>query len=186
MKASCRLNPNKGKRAGQPALSRGLYTNVTECGCFSVHADKLFKVPGCHVIVPRPAAPTPPTPPLLLLTLCPTLFQPTVRQTQKQENAMLFSLSLFLGCGLSLPHFSPQPNTTASCGNKRRRRYCGDKQSWSAAKNKSWRRRATPPSFSPLCFSDPPLLSSSYSRSRSTYCHFLLFRFPFSKLWCVQ
>lgn len=46
MNASCHLNPNKGIRAGQPALSRGLYTNVTECGCFSVYADKLFKVLG--------------------------------------------------------------------------------------------------------------------------------------------
>lgn len=46
MNASCHLNPNKGIRAGQPALSRGLYTNVTECACFSVCADKLFKVPG--------------------------------------------------------------------------------------------------------------------------------------------
>lgn len=183
MKASCRLNPNKGKRAGQPALSRGLYTNVTECGCFSVHADKLFKVPGCHVIVPRPAAPTPP---LLLLTLCLTLFQPTVRQTQKQENAMLFFSLFFWAVGYRCLTSLRSPTRRRPVANKRRRRYCGDKQSWSAAKNKSWRRRATPPSFSPLCFSDPPLLSSSYSRSRSTYCHFLLFRFPFSKLWCVQ
>lgn len=47
---------------------------------------------GCHVIVPPSAAPTPP---LLLLTLCLMLFQRTVRQTQKQKNAKLFSLYFF-------------------------------------------------------------------------------------------
>lgn len=122
------------------------------------------KCRGCHVIVPSSAAPTPP---LLLLTLCLMLFQRTVRQTQKQENAELF-FSLFLGCGPSLPHFSAQPNVTPLCSNKLRR-YCGDKQSWSAAKNNSRRRRATPPFFSPLWFSDPPLLTSPHSLSRSTF-----------------
>lgn len=54
MNASCHLNPNKGIWAGQQALSRGLYTNVTESSCFSVCADKLFKVLGMSVIVPSP------------------------------------------------------------------------------------------------------------------------------------
>ena len=60
MNASCYLNPNKGIWAGQPALSRGLYTNVTECSCFCVCADKLFKVPGMSVTVPSSTL-TPPS-----------------------------------------------------------------------------------------------------------------------------
>lgn len=57
MNASCHLNPNKGIWAGQQALSRGLYTNVTECSCFSVCADKLFKVLGMSEIVPSSTLP---------------------------------------------------------------------------------------------------------------------------------
>lgn len=67
MNASCHLNPNKGIWAGQQALSRGLYTNVTESSCFSVCADKFFKVLGMSVIVP--SSTLPPLFPILCLLL---------------------------------------------------------------------------------------------------------------------
>lgn len=67
MNASCHLNPNKGIWAGQQALSRGLYTNVTESSCFSVFTDKLFKVLGMSVIVP--SSTLPPLFPILCLLL---------------------------------------------------------------------------------------------------------------------
>lgn len=81
MNASCHLNPNKGIWAGQPALSWGLYTNVTECGCFSVCADKLFKVPGMSVIVPSSTLP-PFVPYFVSVAL-----SWTVPQVQKRKNA---------------------------------------------------------------------------------------------------
>lgn len=81
MNASCHLNPNKGIWAGQQALSRGLYTNVTECSCFSVCADKLFKVPGMSVIVP------PSTLPPFVPYFVSVALSRTVPQVQKRKNA---------------------------------------------------------------------------------------------------
>lgn len=81
MNASCHLNPNKGIWAGQQALSRGLYTNVTECSCFSVCTDKLFKVLGMSVIVPSSTLP-PFVPYFVSVALSRTL-----PQVQKRKNA---------------------------------------------------------------------------------------------------
>lgn len=177
MNASCHLNPNKGIRAGQPALSRGLYTNVTECGCFSVHADKLFKVLGMSAIVPSTTVPPPPAP-FVAHFVSDALSMNSPTSTKARE-CKAFS------AWLSLPHFSLQPNAMLYRPTSRRR-YCGDKQRRTAAKNNFWRWLATPPSFSPLWFSDPPLFPSPYSLSRCAHCHFFLSKFSFSKLWCVQ
>lgn len=108
MNASCHLNPNKRIRAGQPALSRGLYTNVTECGCFSVCADKLFKVPGMSVIVPSSTLPPFCSP---FCVCCSS----TVPQIQKRKNAKRFAT-------FALPHFS-LPNVVLY-GPTSGRRYC--------------------------------------------------------------
>lgn len=122
---------------------------------------------GCHVIVPSSAAPTPP---LLLLTLCLMLFQRTVRQTQKQENAKLFFL-FFWGVGY---------RCLISLRSRTRRRYAATSgRDVIVAINKAKAQPRTTsdgnalllPAFSPLWFSDPPLLPSPHSLSCSTYCH---------------
>lgn len=178
MNASCHLNPNKGIWAGQLALSRGLYTNVTECSCFSVRADKLFKVLGMSVIVPSTTVPLHPPNPrhLLSLILCLMLFQWTVQQTQKHENAKRFRPGYL--CLISLC-------SRTQCIDQQAGRYCSDKQRRTAAKNNFWRWLATPPSFSPPWFSDPPLFASPYSLSRCAHCHFFSFQvFIFKALMC--
>lgn len=96
MNASCHLNPNKGIWAGQQALSRGLYTNVTECSCFSVCADKLFKVLGMSEIVPSST--------LLPLfpILCPLRFHKSHKyKSQRMQSVfcdVVFASFLFAEC----------------------------------------------------------------------------------------
>lgn len=125
MNASCHLNPNKGIRAGQPALSRGLYTNVTECGCFSVRADKLFKVLGMSVIVPSTTVLPPP--PFVAHFVSDALSVNSPTSTKARE-CKVFS------AWLSLPHFSLQLNAMLYRPTSRRR-YCSHKQSRTTAKN---------------------------------------------------
>lgn len=89
MNASCHLNPDKGIWAGQPALSRGLYTNVTECSRFSVCADKLFKVLGMSVIVPSSTLPP------LFPILCPLLFHQQSHTYKSERMQSVFCNDLF-------------------------------------------------------------------------------------------
>ncbi len=141
MNASCHLNPNKGIWAGQPALSRGLYTNVTECSCFSVCADKLFKVLGMSVIVPSSTLP-----PFVPCFVSDALSW-TVSQVQKWKNAKRLSR-----CSVCLI----SPCWMLGCRADKLETLLWRKQSKITAQNNFWSWLATPPSFSPLCLSDPP------------------------------
>lgn len=139
---------------------------------------------GCHVIVPSSAA-LPADTPIFVAHFVSDALSPNSPTSTKAEECKPFSFS-FSGVWVIVASFFSATNVTPLWSNKRERRYCGNKQSRSAAKNNFWRRLATPPSFSPLWFSDPPLFPSPYSLSRCAYCHFRLSKFSFSKLRCVQ
>lgn len=108
MNASCHLNPTKGIWAGQQALSRGLYTNVTECSCFSVCADKLFKVPGMAAIVPSSTLPP------LFPVLCLLRFHDSHKYKSERMQ------SVFLRCCVCLISLGPVLCCRPTC----RRLYC--------------------------------------------------------------
>lgn len=93
MDVFCHLNLNKRIWAGQQALSRVLYTNVTERSFFSVFADKLFKVLGMAAIVPSSKLLPPPA-------LFPAAHSRTVSHNDKKLKNADVVLASFLFTGL--------------------------------------------------------------------------------------
>ena len=152
MHASCHLNPNKGIWAGQQALSRGLYTNVTECSCFSVFADKLFKVLGMSVILP------PSTLPPLFPILCLLLFhERSHKYKSRRMQSVFFSLFFAMFC---LPHFLwAQTAVGPTC----RRVYCKENKDEMLQGTTSDGDSLLLPPFHHFCFPFSPLSTSSHS-----------------------
>lgn len=168
---------------------QGVCTQMWQNAVASVSAlTSCSKCWGCHVIVPSCAALPADTPTFVAHFVSDALSANSLTNTKAEEckpfPSLAYSSTLVWVIGASF--LSPRPNATPLWSDEQERRYCGGKQSRSAAKNNFWRRLATPPSFSPLWFSDPPLLASSHSLSCCAHCHFLLPKHSFSKLWCVQ
>lgn len=170
MNASCHLNPNKGIRAGQPALSRGLYTNVTECGCFSVSADKLFKVPGMSVIVPSATLA-----PLLFPILCLLLINSPTNTKAKECKAFLRRSLCLISLCRTLCCMGRQVGDVIV---RKTKQNCGNEQLLMETRYSSLL-------FTALLFWSSPLLLPSFLFP-FVHCHFLLSQFSFSKLWCFQ
>lgn len=170
MNASCHLNPNKGIWAGQQALSRGLYTNVTECSCFSVCADKLFKVLGMSVIVPSSTLLS------LFPILCLLLFheQSHKYKSERMQSVfcdVLFASFLFAECYAAVQHVGEL------IVEKTKQNY-GREQLLMATRYSSLL-------FTALLFWSSPLSLPSFTFP-FIHCHIFLSDFSSSVLWCFQ